>query len=303
MILIIGFVFVLLLVASPEFRVLCKHPFKSAYWAVIDVYRYFHDKQYNIYQAGKIIAYCAYFGGGKTLSMVDYVLLVFKRYNNKRYYDRRKGKWVTQIFHFISNVDIKNVPENQIEKLNTLGQIVRFAETSAKIDKELDTRTVCITVIDEASAELNSRSFKENGLSGSFLSTLTTVRHASIDIIYSSQEFTLADKLLRDVTKRVIWCEKTWRFLVQKSYSAKEVENANGDVSLLKPLKTVGIFVEDKLYNSYDTLANVESLAKKWRDGDLLTEQEILELRGQSISNTDMITPSKKFIKRKKKLK
>lgn len=303
MILLIGFVFVLLIVAFPEFRIICKHPFKTVKWAIIDLYRYIHDKQYNIYQAGKIIAYCAYFGGGKTLSMVEYVLFVFKRYNNKRYYDRRQGKWVTQIFHFITNVDIKGVPQNQVEALENLGQIVRFAEVSQKIDQELNTRTVCVTVLDEASGEMNSRSFKENGLSGAFLNTLVTVRHASIDIIYSSQEFGLVDKLLRDVTKRVIWCEKTWRFLVQKTYFAKEVENCAGDVSLLKPLKTIGIFVEDKLYNAYDTLANVESLAKKWRDGDLLTEQEILELRGQSIANTDMINPSKKFIKRRKKLK
>lgn len=289
-------VFVIAYITSVEFRTLCKHPLDAVKYAVIDSYRYFHDRKWNLYEGGILNCYSAPFGGGKTLSIVEYVIYLFNKYNNKMVYDRKLGEWRLQKVHILSNVEFKGVP---YEKLNTLGQIVQHCKVTPGIDAENGTRTVCLVVIDEASAEMNSRNFKDN-INGEFLNKLLTIRHACVSIFYSSQKFHLTDKLLRQVTQTVIWCKKKWRILIQYSYEADQMENCT-DHNLIQPLKTYGLFITDKIYNAYDTLACVDTLEKQWKSGDLLSEQEILELRGEMNPNVDMVNPSKKLKKRMKR--
>ena len=72
-------------------------------------------------------------------------------------------------------------------------------------------------------------------------------------------------------------------------YDADEIEYAS-DPTLVKPLKRTGFFVKDKDYHSYDTLATVDKLEKAVREGDMLTEKEILELRGDLNPDNDAVT-------------
>lgn len=265
-------------------RLIVLHPVKTIYYGVRDLYLFFKHKQYNEYTAGVLNCYCAHFGGGKTLSIVHYVTLLFKRYNNKKVWDRGRKKFVLQKIHIISNVDLKSCP---YEPLQSLSQVVACAYNNKKIDDEENTRTVVIVLLDEASVQLNSRSFKTN-IDPIFLNTLLTSRHYHISFLYSSQKFKLTDALMRSVTQNCINCKKIWRFMVQSVYDADEIEYAS-DPTMVRPRRRTGFFVRDFDYNSYDTLACVDKLKKSVDENDMMTPEEILAMRGEINPNNDNV--------------
>lgn len=290
--------FVLLFIYSVCFRLLILHPIKSVRYAVHDIVLYFQHHDYDRYDGGLLNCYFAHFGGGKTLSVVQYVCWLFRRYNNKRVWDRGKKKFVLQKVHIISNVHLNGVP---YEELCSLSQIVCCAWRNKEIDQKQDTRTVVLVLLDEASSQLNSREFKTN-INADFLNTLITSRHFSMSILYTSQKFKLVDALLRSVTQRTIWCNKVWRFMVQYWYDADEMEYAQNP-TLVKPYRRTGFFITDREYNAYDTLATVEKLKKSVDKNDMMSEKEILEMRGQLNPDMDMVTPTRKYMRRQKKMR
>ena len=253
-----------------EVRVVLRHPILFVKYLAIDTWRYFHDKKYDKYEAGLLNCYFAHFGGGKTLSLVHYVRILFARYNNKLIYDRQRKKWVLQKIHIISNVHLKGVP---YEELCSLSQVVCCAWKNKKIDEERGTRTCVIVLLDEASSELNSRNFKSN-IDANFLNTLITSRHFNMSLFYTSQKFKLVDALLRSVTQRCIWCDKRRRIMVQHFFDADEMEYASNP-QLVKPLVRKGFFITDKDFDTYDTLATVERLDKDTQNGAMMTEAEM----------------------------
>ena len=192
---------------------------------------------------------------------------------------------VLQKIHIISNVAFKDIP---YEPLESLSQVVCCAYRNKKIDIQNNTRTVVLVVLDEASSQLNSRNFKSN-IDPEFLNTLITTRHYHMSFYYTSQKFKLVDALMRSVTQTCINCKKVWRFMVQNYYDADEVEYASNP-TLIKPIRRTGFFIKDKDYNAYDTLAVVDKLKKSVKDGDMMSEQEILEMRGQLNPDNDAIT-------------
>lgn len=273
----------------PVCRIAFFHPFKVLYYAIRDPFLYLYHKKYNWYEAGKINAYFAHFGGGKTLSMVQYVFCIYHRYHNKKVWDRKKKAFVVQKILVLSNVELAGVPFQRLEKLS---QIVDCAYHNKSIDEEKNIRTVVLVIIDEASSQLNSRSWKDN-FSWDFLNTLVTSRHFHMSCLWSAQKFKMCDALMRGVTQQAIWCKKLWRFMVQYSYSADELEMAS-DPRLIKPLRSGGFFITDKIFSLYDTLATVDKLKKTIEDGDYMTAEEILAQRGDlSVDNNNIIRPSR----------
>ena len=296
MVLLFVFAFALLFIFSVIFRLAVCHPFKTVFYAIRDSFLWFVHKQYNFYTAGVLNCYCAHFGGGKTLSIVHYVVSLYRRYNNKKVWDSGSRSFVTQKIHIISNVDLKAVP---FEPLQSLSQVVACSYHNRDIDKQNKTRTVVLVVLDEASSQLNSRNFKTN-IDPAFLNTLITSRHYHISFLYSSQKFKLTDALMRSVTQHCIVCQKIWRFMVQSVYDADEMEIA-GDASLVRPVRKTGFFIRDKDYNAYDTLACVDRLKLSVEDGDMMSEQEILAMRGELNPDADsMSRPSRKLKRRRK---
>lgn len=290
--------FILLCYASVCFRIAVCHPFETVGYAVKDGWLYFKHHERDRYDGGLLNCYFAHFGGGKTLSVVEYVCYLFKRYNNKRVWDRKKKKFVLQKVHIISNVHLNHVP---YEELVSLSQVVCCAWRNKKIDDEHDTRTIVLVLLDEASSQLNSREFKTN-INPDFLNTLITSRHFLMSLFYTSQKFKLVDALLRSVTQRCIWCNKVWRFMVQYWYDADEMEYAQNP-TLVKPFRRTGFFISDKEYDAYDTLATVEKLKKSVDKNDMMSEKEILEMRGQLNPDMDMVNPTRKYIRRRKKMR
>lgn len=286
-------IIVILYFVSVPCRIAFKHPILTVVYAVRDTYEYFAYKLYNKMECGKLSCYDAHFGGGKTLSGTHFMRALFVRYNNKKYYDKQRGIWVLQKVLIVSNVKINGIYH---ETLVGLKQFVEMASHNKKIDDELGTRTCVIGFIDEASSQLNSRNFKNN-IDATFLNTLITCRHYNMSLYYTSQKFKLVDALLRSVTQTVIWCDKKWRLMVQFYFDADEMEYATNP-TMVKSIKTGGFFIRNKDFESYDTLATVEKLERDCSEGKMLSEAEILALRGDFYGDNDMVDKPSRKLKR-----
>lgn len=279
-------------------RVVVLNPLKTVRYAVMDIYRYIRFKKWRLCPTGQLICYVGLFGKGKTLSAVHYICKKYRKYNDRLVYDFSRKKWVTQKVHIISNVELA-LP---YERFESLSQIVHVADVMHKKDIENDTLTVTLVLGDEFSVQLNSRKFKDN-IDPLFLNTLLTCRHHHIELVYTSQRFNHVDALLRQVTSSVITCNKCWRVMVHGSYDAYELENA-ADPTQVKARRRFGWFITDRDYSAYDTLACVGNLAKSCRDGDMLTEDEILALQCNQGANMEAVSnPSRKFVRLQKKLR
>ena len=281
---------------SVTVRVVLTHPCEVVYYGIVDFIKYIRYKGWRKAKTGKIICYVGLFGKGKTLSAVHAIIAAYKKYNDVKIYDFDRKKWVTQKVHVIINVEL-SIP---YEKFVSLSQIVSAADRMKAIDEKNDTLTVILVLGDEFSVQLNSRKFKDN-IDPLFLNTLLTCRHHHISLIYTSQRFNHVDALLRQVTSVVLTCNKNWRIMVHGEYDAYELENAT-DPIMVKPYRRSGWFIKDKDYAAYDTLACVGNLARSCKEGDMLTEEEIISLQQNTPANMDIVAnPSKKYFKNAKK--
>lgn len=292
------FIIVFACIVSVCVRVIVTHPISTVRYVVIDLYKYFRYRCWNICHTGMIVCYVGLFGKGKTLSAVHKVVSLYKRYNDRKIYDFYRMKWVTQKIHIISNVSL-SIP---YEDFVSMAQIVAVADRMRGVDEKNDTLTCTIVLGDEFSVQLNSRSFKSN-IDPLFLNTLLTCRHHHISLIYTSQRFNHVDALLRQVTSYVYTCNKIWRIMVHEQYDAFDLENAS-DPTLIKPKRRFGWFIKDAAFNAYDTLACVGNLTKSCKEGDMLTEEQILDLQRNNPVNIDgIVNPSRKLKRASKKLR
>lgn len=285
--------FLIALIFCLPFRMIVFHPFRSLFYFLKDSVLYFWRKDWRICKTGQLNCYFAHFGGGKTLSATQFIRKQYKRYNNKKIYDRDQNKYVMQRVLVVSNVEFVGFP---FVKLESLAQIVSIASKNKELDRSEGYRTCIFVLIDEASSQLNSREFKSN-ITPDFLNTLVTTRHYNMSIIYTTQKFKLVDALLRSVTQKAILCKKSWRTVELLYYDADELEYASNPM-LVKPLFRKSYWCSDKLFQTYDTLATVDKLRKSMDKGDYLTEQEILALRGSLQSDNDQITQRSRRWKR-----
>ena len=198
--------------------------------------------------------------------------------------------------HILSNIKL-SVPYVSLESLQ---QVVEAPELIRKRDFEEDTLTIILVLIDEISVQLNSRNFKTN-VNAQFLNSLLCCRHYHMGFIGTAQRFSHVDALLRQVTQKVIECNKLWRLQRQYVYDAFELENCT-NITNVRPLYKTGFFVTNKNYAAYDTMAVVGSLVKSWKDNDMLSDKDILELQGSNMNvNVEENNKRRLFGKRKRK--
>lgn len=247
-------------------------------YGLSDLVRYFRYKGWNKCPYGTIRMYIAHnsiaFGCGKTLSAVREVVDAFQRYDGVPIWDRENKKFVTQRIVILSNVDFKSVP---YMKLESLAQFVQLTDDIEDFDRDHDTFTVFYMLIDEASSQLNSRSFKSN-FDAPFISRLLTSRHVHANLILTSQRSGMVDKLMRDCCNVYVTCHKLWRFVYHRYYDAYKVE-VSQDLSVVAPFRRTGFFATDNLFKHYDTMSMVQTLKKSCQEGDMLSEAEIIALR------------------------
>lgn len=271
-------VFVFLCLVSICFRISVFHPWSVWRCFIQDVYLFFHEHRMNEAPYGTIKCYIAHqgtaFGTGKTLSATRELVNAYNKFNGKPIWCPRRKKVVTQRVHILSNVDLLSVP---FERLVSLSQFVAETDQMQELDDDNGTLTVTYLFIDEASSQLNSRSFKSN-FDAPFISRLLTSRHVRANLILTSQRSGMVDKLMRDCTNYYISCQKIWRFEILRFYDAYEVECAQ-DPCVVAPLHRSGYFISDKLFSNYDTFSMVQALEKSCKSGDMLSAEQILQLR------------------------
>lgn len=299
MTLIVLIIVAVVLVWFPTLRCAVFHPIKLARYGVSDLIRYIRFQRWNECQTGELVAYVGLFGKGKTLSAVHKVVSMYERYNGMMVYDRERQMWVEQRVKVLSNVAL-NIPYDDFVSLQ---QVVHCAEKNGEYDREHETLTVTLVLGDEFSVQMNSRNFKSN-IDPLFLNTLLTCRHYHISLYYTAQRFGHVDALLRQVTSHVVDCDKLWRFQRQNLYDAWEMENATNS-QLLTPIARRCWFVTDKDYNAYNTLACVGNLQKSFKEGDMMSEEEILSLRRneQQANMEGVVKPSRKWRRSQRKLR
>lgn len=290
-----GLVFVSIMI--PKFGCFLLNLPRVLFYLPKDIYLYFKHKDYNKCKVGHIIAIIGLFGQGKTLTAVHIVARMYLRKDGKKVWCSRRKKLVYQRVKIISNVDLR-VP---YEKFVSLEQIVYSAENNQKYDDENNTLTVTLVLGDEFSCQMNSRNFKSN-ISPVLLNTILTCRHYYIAIYYTTQRFNQVDALLRQVTSYCISCNKTWRLQGIDYYDAWQIENSTS-ILQVKPYWRSAWFVRNKDYDMYDTLACVDNLKKSSENGDMITESEILALQCNNGNPDNLITPSRKFRKIRKKMR
>ncbi len=291
--------FIIMFIAFPAMTLTALMHIPSViYYGCIDMYKYFRYRKYDLVKTGQIIAYLGLFGRGKTLSAVHELAAVYRAKNGKRVYCPRRKKWVTQKVHIVSNVQFKDIP---YEHLESLEQVVFATDKIRDIDDAEDTLTVTLVLIDEAGSELNSRAFRSN-IDPLVLNSILTCRHWNISLYYTAQRFGHVDALLRQVTSYVYQCDKIWRFQNLKKYDAWELEQASNPANC-HSLGTSCWFIRNSDFNAYDTYSVVDKLKKDVKEGNMMTPEEILQLRvGPEVSNMEGVTYSKKYRKRMKKL-
>ena len=293
--LIIIVLFVMALMFFPRFRFALKHPLICCRGAFNDAYDYVKHKRKNeCKEIGKVFLFTASgskaFGSGKTLSMVRYVTLLYKRYNNLDVWDEDTKTFVKQRVIVISNIELYSIPyipfvgREQFVNLDKLGYT---------------NHDVVLFCIDEAGMEFNSRSYKDN-LPTDFLCRLLQVRHNRCSVILSAQRASFIDKVLRQICGVVTTCDMKWRIVRLQDYDAYALENLPNP-EMLQPLNTRYYFATDELFNSYDTTYNVSKLKNQLETGDLLDTEEILQRIGDNTS-TVVATPKlrQRFRKRRK---
>ena len=288
----------LVLALCPTIRCAFFHPVKLVRYGAVDLFQYLKYRKWNECRTGELVAYVGLFGKGKTLSAVHKVVSMYEQYDGKPVWDRDRGMWVEQRVKVLSNVAL-SIPYDDFVSLQ---QVVYCAEKNGQYDKEHDTLTVTLVLGDEFSVQMNSRNFKSN-IDPLFLNTLLTCRHYHISMYYTAQRFGHVDALLRQVTSCVVDCDKLWRFQRQNLYDAWEMENAT-NTQLLTPLTRRCWFVTNRDYAAYDTLACVGNLQKSFKEGDMLSEEEILSLRrNEQQANMDgVVKPSRKWRRNQKKM-
>lgn len=285
-------------VMFPTLTCAVKNLWRILYYLPKDIFFYILHKEYNKCPKGAIVGLTALFGKGKTLTMIHIVAKYFMMFNNKKVWCPRRKKYVTQKIKIISNVHFNKIP---YEKLITLQQAVFASENNKYFDDRDDTLTVTLVLIDEASVQLNSRKFKEN-IDPLFLNSILTCRHNYLSIYYTAQRDKHVDALLRQVTSYYMECDKLWRLQRVYYYDSWELENASNP-KMIKPIKRTCWFVRDKDYNSYDTFACVENLIKDYKNGDMITEEEIMKLNCNNPDAEQIMKPSRKFKRIRKKLR
>lgn len=283
---LVAFVFAFAL--FPQVRYTCFHLPLVCYNAVVDLYKFVKYKKYNEYKEfGKMQIYVANdkqpFGSGKTLSIVDYVIAVYNRFNDVPVWSASAEKFVLQKIKIYSNVELRGIP---------YVPLVSYDQLINARNEECDTM-IQLFVIDELGSQFNNRNWKNN-LPLNLLEAILQQRKSKIAILGTVQDWSLFDATLRKVSAECIVCSKNWRFVVNRVYYAKDMENAGYNTELIKSHDVRCFFATDKVYNSYNTNERVERIVESARNGEIISNEEILNCANGETTDLATVTNLKR---------
>lgn len=210
--------------------------FEFIKWKIIDCYRFIKNKQKPFCEFG-LTLFCGRQGGGKTISMVEYLERMRLKYPLVKIYTNFGYKNETGAF-----TDWKMI----FNVRNGLDGVI-FA-------------------IDELQNEWNSMDFKE--FPEQLLSQVTQQRKQRIKIVGTSQVFTRVVKQLREQTFEVVECRTLLgRWTFTRCFDAEDYTDQvidNPDLKRKVRRKWRHSFVQtDELRDLYDSYAIVTAMANK----------------------------------------
>lgn len=286
---IVIFIIVILLILSPRFRCIFTHPISTLYYILKDTYKYLRFKRWREYKKyGTLCIFTGLFGRGKTLMLTKSARRIYKKYNNKKVFDFKDNKWKTQHIYVVSNVHIEDIPYIELKNLSDM---MMYAD-----EKYCDNVSCWLFLVDEMSTQVNSREYKSN-FSTELLNVLLTCRHYRFQILGSAQRFNHVDALVRQVTQNANECDKIWRLCNVYIYNAWTIENTS-DITKIKPLRRKCFFIYDKDYNSYDTVATVNNFKDNVKNGNILTDEEIMQYQSNCEDVTTPLHLKRRFRKK-----
>lgn len=270
------FIVMVVLVCFKLTRCIIKNVFNEIYYIVKDTYFYFKDKKWRNFKNYGIDMFIGMFGHGKTLSLADKAMRLYKRYGDS--------------IQFISNIKLNGIPYTPL---------VNFMQLVDLGTDEQSSYQGTVVVIDEISSVLSHRNYSNFPLE--LIGLLCQQRKRHVYIMCTSQRYFMVDKIWRSITTRVIDCHKYWRLEHGEVYDAWDYENAS-NVRMVKKLNHFWWFVKDANYASYDT----SEIVSKDACSNFISNEEAIIRKGLDSSRVcnDMSVAhqsrkAKKFFKRK----
>lgn len=214
------------------------------------------------------------FGSGKTLSMVSKMNALCRKYAGNVV---RKKVVHINIF---SNLDLKLDLQNDFVhcyRIDNLDYFVKSVEACSKPDQVDNCIFYNYLLLDEIGAEFNSRSFSKN-FTPDFLARLVTMRHFNCSCFWTAQNFSLVDKIWRDLTTQLATCSHVWRFYKNTWWIPSELEaKYDKQPGTYKPIRKKRLFAWPEIFQLYDSFAAFEAMKKSQESGNYLTVQELNE--------------------------
>lgn len=227
---------------------------KFLYLKAIDIYRYIKFKEWLNFDGFGLHIYVGMFGSGKTISMVEKAYRIAKAFPQVK---------------ILTNMKLVGFPEHT--------EIVQLKNYKQIIEMPGDT----LILIDEISTILNSRRWDKEGVPPSLLGQLLQVRKQKKMLLSTAQRFGHVDKLIRDITFKVIECRTFCkRWTLQTEFDGYDYENAN----MMKPAVAIGhhdFLQTDRVRKLYDTWELIDNMKKE----EFLSDKDIIEKQGAGASD------------------
>lgn len=225
----IGFLLLIILYKIPLLLALVK-------WKVIDVYRSVrYGKPLHIYG---IWCFVGIYGGGKTMSLVNYLEEMRKKHGD--------GIYIATNFYYTGQ-------DFAIES---------WTDLLPERDKPV------IFAYDELQNEFNSRDYRN--FPDTLMYLLTQNRKGNgKQIVYTTQDYEVVDKNFRRLTTEVVVCRTLWGRMTRcRHYLREQYENLCTVTDIkrrmkIRPFKTVSFVQSDHLRNLYDSYQMLETAKAK----------------------------------------
>lgn len=249
------------IIFTPLGRFLAFNIHNLVYYLPVDIFKWVKYKKYNeCPNFGYIKIFNGYFGSGKSLSCVNEVVNIYKRYNGKVVWNEDLQTFLHQKITIVSNLTLEGVP------------YIPFTSEQQFIYYEVAPSEVVIFLIDEIGTVWNNRNFKD--FNPDVFANIVQSRKRKMAIYGTLPKIIGTDINVRRYTDDVVVCTKKWRILKHMYYKADDIENCS-NLDMLEPHLIEYHFVFDRMYNQYNTNAMVDKLKRDMEEGKLLSFAEL----------------------------
>ncbi len=239
----------------------------TAFCLLIDLFHYFKDKWYYLFEGWGLHIYVGRFGAGKTCSMVSDAYNLAKRYPQ---------------LTVLSNFQLINFPAHTvILPLRTPQDILNAPNN-------------CLVLIDEIGTIFNSRDFaaSKESVPKILFQHLCQVRKRHLMIFATSQRWNFVDKQLRDIVATVRVCHVHMGHPFSRMGTVHVYDSHDYDLAFsnpmypLIPMSAYAYVQTDIVRGRYDTAELVQNMLK----AEYVSDSEIMQNRGELGSNISELT-------------